>query len=105
MLAPLDLDPRLAFFFLGALIFGAAVPLAFGWARVFPEEPPPFGIAEDVRGRAIHKPPADELSGERRDPLAIVFLICLTVSYPCQIPAALRTIASRSIPPLLPQAA
>lgn len=103
MLALLELDPRLAFLFLAALILGAAVPLAFGWARVFPEESPPFDIAEDSRRRAIHKPPADELPGERRDPLAIVFLICLTVSYACQIPGVLHKIGFGSIPAVIPQ--
>jgi len=103
MFAPLDLDPRLAFLFLAALILGAAVPLAFGWARVFPDEPPPFGVAEDSRRRAIHQPPADELPGKRRDPLAIAFLICLTLSYASQIPGVPHKIGFGSIPTLIPQ--
>src|SRR6266436_598884 len=86
MFAALVLDHRLAFLFLAALNLGTAVPLAFGWARVLPEEPPPFATAEDSLRRRRNEPPLKKLMSERRDPFAIVLLLCVTVSYACQLP-------------------
>ncbi len=96
------LDSRLAFLFLAVLNLGAAVPLAFGWARVLPDEPPPFGNTEDSFRRTRNKLPADGLRSKRRDPLAFVLLICLTVSYACQIPGVPREMGFGSIPTVIP---
>ena len=78
MFAVLVLDHRLAFLFLAVLNLGAAVPLALGWARVLPEEPLPFGNADDSFGRIRNIPSPDELRSKRRDPFAIVLLLCVT---------------------------
>ncbi len=102
MFAVLVLDSRLAFLFLAVLNLGAAVPLAFCWTRVLPDEPPPFGNTEDSFRRTWNKLPADELRSKRRDPLAIVLLICLTVSYACQIPGVPRDMGFGSIPTVIP---
>ena len=104
MLAALLLDHRLAFLFLAALHLGTAVPLAFGWVHLLPEEAPPF---------QIHRPPArrwsiyahsnEEEEGSRRDPLAMVLLICATASYAVQPPGLPRSLAFGSIPTVIPQ--
>jgi hypothetical protein len=102
MFAALVLDYRLAFLFLAVLNLSAAVPLAFGWARVLPEEPPPFGNAVDSLRRTKKKLPADELKSKRRDPLAIVLLVCVTLSYACQLPGVPREIGFGFIPTVIP---
>jgi hypothetical protein len=103
MLATLLLDHRLAFLMLAALYVGTAVPLAFGWVRLLPEEAPPF---------QIHRPPArrwsiyahtSEDEENPRDPFAMVLLICSTVSYAVQLPGVPRSFALGSIPTVIPQ--
>ena len=103
MLAALLLDYRLAFLLLAALYLATAVPLAFGWVRLFPEEAPPF---------QVHRPPARRWSiyahsGEDeenpRDPLAMILLICVTVSYAVQFPGLPRSLALGSIPTVFPE--
>ncbi len=95
MLAALVLDHRLAFLCLAVLNLGAAAPLALGWARVLPEEPPPFGNAEDSLRRTRTSPPA---AAKRRDPFAILLLLCVTVSYACQLPGIPHGLGCGSIP-------
>jgi hypothetical protein len=102
MFAVLVLNYRLALFFLVVLNLGTAVPLAFGWARVLPEEPPPFGNAEDSFGRIKNMPSADELRSKRRDPFAIVLLLCVTLSYACQFPGLPGDMGFGSIPTVIP---
>jgi hypothetical protein len=102
MFAALILDYRLAFLFLAVLNLGTAVPLALGWARVLPEEPLPFGNAEDSFGRIRSMPSADELRRKRRDPFAIVLLLCVTLSYACQFPGVPRDMGFSSIPTMVP---
>jgi hypothetical protein len=102
MFAALVLDYRLAFLFLAVLNLGAAVPLAFGWARVLPEEPPPFGNTGDSLRRAKNSLTVDELKSKRRDPIAIVLLICVTLSYACQLPGVPRGMGFGSIPTVIP---
>jgi len=99
MLAALVLDHRLAFLCLAVLNLGAAAPLALGWARVLPEEPPPFGNAEDSLRRT--SPPAAALTSKRRDPFAILLLLCVTVSYASQLPGIPHGLGDGSIPPVV----
>ena len=98
MLAALVLDHRLAFLFLAVLNLGAAAPLALGWARVLPEEPPPFGKAEDSLRRTRTSPPAAALTSKNRDLFAILLLLCVTVSYACQLPGIPHDLGCGSIP-------
>jgi hypothetical protein len=102
MFAALVLDYRLAFLFLAALSLGTAVPLAFGWARVLPEEPLPFGNGEDSYHRTRNSPAAPVLTSKKRDPFAIVLLLCVTVSYACQLPGVPRSMGFGSIPTVIP---
>jgi len=77
------LDHRLALLFLAALILAAGVPLAFAWARLLPEEPPPFD--------SKHGPPPQITiyktdDSPARDPFAVFLLVCATLSYILRFP-------------------
>ena len=86
MFAAEFLDHRLAFVFLGALVVGAAVPLAMAWARVIPEDAPPLARNEDSRGGATEELPGEGESGGNRDLFAIVLLVFVTLSYALRFP-------------------
>jgi hypothetical protein len=100
MFAALLLDHRLAFVFLAALILGAAVPLAVAWARVLPEEPPPFTARSKRAEVSIYDP---ESLKQRRDPLSIALLVCVSLSYAVRLPSLPRSLGFGSIPIVLPQ--
>jgi hypothetical protein len=102
MFAALVLDYRLAFLFLAALSLGAAVPLALGWVRVLPEEPPPFGNREVPPPSRRNEPPATGLVSKRRSPFAIVLLLSVTASYVCQLPGVPRDTGFGAIPTGIP---
>jgi len=103
MLATLLLDHRLAFLFLAALHLGTAVPLAFGWVRLLPEEAPPFQIDRASTRRWSIYALSSEDEENSRDPLAMVLLICVTASYAVQLPGLSRSLAFGSIPTVIPQ--
>ena len=103
MLATLLLDHRLAFLFLAALDLATAVPLAFGWVRLLPEEAPPFQIYRAPARRWSIYAHSSEDEQNPRDSLAVVFLICVTVSYAVQLPGLPRSLAFGSIPTVIPQ--
>jgi len=44
-----------------------------------------------------------KLMSERRDPFAIVLLLCVTVSYACQLPGVPRDMVFGSVPTVIPQ--
>jgi hypothetical protein len=99
MFAAIILDHRLAFVFLCALVVGAAVPLAMAWARVLPEDAPPFARNEDSLHSAKEEPCEEEKS-RNRDPFAIVLLVFVTLSYALRFPgfpvdAVLRWLSTR----------
>ena len=103
MLAVLLLDHRLAFLLLAALNLGTAVPLAFGWVRLLPEETPPFQISRTRLRRRSEYAHSSEEEETRRDPLAIVLLLCITVSYAVQLPGIPRNSGFGSIPTVVPE--
>jgi len=103
MLAALLLDHRLAFLFLAALHLGTAVPLAFGWVRLLPEEAPPFQIYGAPTRRWSIYAHSSEDEENPRDPSAMVLLICVTASYAVQIPGLPRSLAFGAIPTAVPQ--
>jgi hypothetical protein len=84
MVAIVLIDHRLALLALAALLVAAAAPLAWCWARLLPEEPPPFEIA------AAGPPPADLASDlktpAKKDPFAVFLLVCVTLSYVLRFP-------------------
>jgi hypothetical protein len=102
MFPALLFDHRLAFFFLAVLNLGAAAPLAFGWLRLLPEEAPPFQFHGASRRRwSVYAHSSDE-EESRRDPLAIVLLFCITVTYAVQLPGVPRNLGFGSIPTVVP---
>jgi hypothetical protein len=86
MFAAIILDHRLAFVFLCALVVGAAVPLAMAWARVLPEDAPPFARNGDSLDAAKEEPPGEEVKSRNRDPFANVLLVFVTLSYALRFP-------------------
>jgi hypothetical protein len=103
MLAALLLDYRLAFLLLAALHLSTAVPLAFGWVRLLPEEAPPFQIHRLPARRWSIYAHSSEDEENPRDPLAMILLICVTVSYAVQFPGLPRSLALGSLPTVVPQ--
>jgi len=84
MFAIVLIDHRLALLALAALLLAAAVPLAYAWAKLLPEEPPPFEV------RAANLPPEDFIANGRspakKDLWAVLLLVCVTVSYLLRFP-------------------
>jgi hypothetical protein len=87
MFAQLPIDHRVALVALMALLVAAGVPLASGWARVLPEEPPPFPI-EPGSFPSVDEELAQKPSGKPRwEPiLSIILLGCLTLAYVIRFP-------------------
>lgn len=80
------LDPRLAFVLLSALLIGAAIPLAIAWAKLLPEEKPPFGSFEASETDQSAETNSAGRSDSTRDPFAVVLLIFVTLSFISQFP-------------------
>ena len=87
MLALLLIDHRVAFLALATLLIAAAIPLAIAWARLLPEEPPPFPI-EPGSFPIIEQERRPERSATPRGDLilSIALLICLTLAYAIRFP-------------------
>ncbi len=103
MFAPQLLDPRLAFLLLCILLIAAAIPIAFAWARVLPEEQPPFRFHRSSERATVDLTPAPEPPNSRRDPFAVVFLVCVSLSYLWQLPGLPRDFALLRIAPHVPE--
>jgi hypothetical protein len=100
MFAAMVLDPRLAFVFLCMLVVGAAVPLAVGWARVLPEDEPPFASPEGSSQGSRNEVSTEKTKTRKHNTFAIVLLAIVTFSYVLQFPglredAALHWLAAR----------
>jgi hypothetical protein len=80
------LDHRIAFVALVALIVGAAIPLAFAWARVLPEDRPPFEIEPPSYPSVEMEPPSAPPKSAKRNPIAILQLAGVTLGYVVQFP-------------------
>jgi hypothetical protein len=87
MLALLLIDHRVAFLALATLLLAAAIPLAIAWARLLPEEPPPFPI-EPGSFPNIEQERRPEPSATPRGDLvlSVAILICLTLAYAVRFP-------------------
>lgn len=95
-------DHRLAFVALAALTVGAAVPLAFAWARVLPEEAPPFDGS--APSNALHG--AQPQGGNHRAKygfVAIALLVLVTLSYAIQFPDVPRHLGLQWLESLAPE--
>src|SRR5277367_983899 len=89
MLALLLIDHRVAFLALAILLIAAAIPLAIAWARLLPEEPPPFPI-EPGSFPIIEQERQAEASATPRGDLilSVILLICLTLAYAIRFPGS-----------------
>jgi hypothetical protein len=80
------MDHRLAFVALVALLVGAGTPLAFAWARLLPEDAPPFpiepGSFPSVDHEVAHVRPSRKLDYVVASPL----LFCLTIAFVFRFP-------------------
>jgi hypothetical protein len=103
MFAVIVLDHRLAFVFLCALVLGAAVPLAIAWARVLPEDSPPFASPEVSSQELQEELRAEEAANKRRDPFAFVLLVVASLSYVLQFPGLPGDAALHWLSTLMPE--
>ena len=90
MIAAFLLDPRLAFLALCALLIGAATPLAIAWARLLPEERPPFRFHGPSTRKTSHPTLAQVPSNSARDYFAVTLLFFVTLSFLWQLPGVPR---------------
>jgi hypothetical protein len=86
MFAAFLFDPRLAFLALCALLIGAAAPLAIAWARLLPEERPPFRFHRPSTRKTPNATFAQVPSNAARDYFAVTLLVFVTLSFLWQIP-------------------
>ncbi len=103
MFAVIVLDHRLAFVFLCALVVGAAVPLAMAWARVLPEDAPPFASPRVSSRGSKEELPAEGAETEKNDPFAMVLLVIVTLSYVLQFPGLPGEAALHWLSTLMPE--
>jgi hypothetical protein len=80
------MDHRLAFVALVALLIGTGIPLAFAWARLLPEDAPPFAIEPGSFPSVDHELPQEEATGKKDYLIATPLLFCLTVAFVFRIP-------------------
>ena len=81
------MDHRLAFAALVALLIGAGTPLAFAWARLLPEDAPPFPIEPGSFPSVDHEAPPPEEPSRKKDCLiAAPLLLCLTIAFVFRVP-------------------
>jgi hypothetical protein len=85
MFAQWPIDHRVALAALVGLLVATGVPLAFAWARLLPEEPPPFPIEPGSFPFVDEEVP---LSGKAswKPILAVILLGCLTLAYVIRFP-------------------
>src|SRR6266566_5264382 len=103
MLAPQLLDPRLAFLLLCILLVAAAIPIAFAWARVLPEEQAPFRFHRSSERATGELTRAPEQPDSRREPFAVMLLVCVSLSYLWQLPGLPRDFVLLRIAPYVPE--
>jgi hypothetical protein len=94
------MDHRLALILLAALLISAGAPLAYAWARVLPEDKPPFGVTPE--GTASEDVAPSEKISPKKDPLAVFLLTCVTVSYVLRFPGLPLSTGLQWLATLLP---
>ncbi len=102
MIAALHLDPRLAFLILCTLLIAAAIPIAIAWARVLPEDLPPFRFHRSSKSGTFDNTSSREERNPRRDPFAIALLLGVTFSYALQLPGLPKDLRLEYLPPTIP---
>jgi len=99
------IDHRLAFFALAALVVAAAIPLAFAWVRILPEDRPPFEIEPPSYPAVELEPPQEPAPDSKRSPIAIALLVGVTIGYILQFPGFPRDAALPWLNSILPRSA
>jgi hypothetical protein len=80
-------EHRAAFVALIALVVGAGIPLAYAWARVLPEDAPPFKIEPGSFPSVDLEPaPANPAKKSPRDLISQALLLCITLTYLIRFP-------------------
>jgi hypothetical protein len=100
MLAIVLIDHRTALVALAALLIFAAAPLAYAWARLLPEEHPPFEVAGP--GTAPESVDSSGNTAARKDPFAVFLLVCVTLSYVLRLPGLPPSAGLQWLSTLLP---
>lgn len=103
MLAVFSMDHRLAVVALAALSMAAAVPLAHAWARLLPEDPPPFEIAPVAASPPLEQVPSHWEARHKGDAFAVFLLVCMTLSYVLKFPGLPVSAALQKLAGLVPQ--
>jgi hypothetical protein len=80
------MDHRLAFIALVALLIGTGTPLAFAWARLLPEDAPPFPIEPGSFPSVDHEVPQEQPSRKNDYWIAAPLLLCLTIAFVFRVP-------------------
>jgi hypothetical protein len=80
------MDHRLALITLVALLIGAGTPLAFAWARLLPEDAPPFPIEPGSFPSVDHEVPQELPSRNKDWWIAAPLLFCLTIAFVFRVP-------------------
>ena len=80
------MDHRLAFVALVALLIGAGTPLAFAWARLLPEDAPPFPIEPGSFPSVDHEAPQEQPRRNKDVWIAAPLLLCLTIAFVFRVP-------------------
>jgi hypothetical protein len=80
------MDHRLALATLVALLIAAGTPLAFAWARLLPEDAPPFPIEPGSFPSVDHEIAPEEPSRKKDYWIAVPLLLCLTIVFVFRVP-------------------
>lgn len=80
------MDHRLALITFVALLIGAGTPLAFAWARLLPEDAPPFPIEPGSFPSVDHEVPQEQPRRNKDRWIAAPLLFCLTIAFVFRIP-------------------
>jgi hypothetical protein len=100
MSAAFPIDHRLALVAFAALLIAAAAPLASAWARLLPEEPPPFEVPAPS---SAEQTPSNPEIRRKGDPFALCLWLCMTLSFLLKFPglpvaAVLQSLSARMPP-------
>jgi hypothetical protein len=99
MLAVFPMDHRLALVAFAALLVAAAAPLASAWARLLPEERPPFEIPTPLPSEQMLSNPETR---RRASLFAIFLLLCVTLSFLLKFPGLPVAAALQRLSGMLP---
>jgi hypothetical protein len=87
MLALLLIDHRIALVSLAALLIAAAIPLAYAWATLLPDDPPPFPIEPGSFPAIDQEPgPVEPSTPKREVIISVALLACVTLMYLIRFP-------------------